>query len=515
MERSIQEPGARRPIRWWPAIAIAVIAVACMTWVWTRNTGNTQDKVVPTFPILFFSAAALFAWLVLFSRIAGRIRLAVFLGTGLLGGLGFALLEIKGVDGNLVPYLGWRFAGERKFDPTTATADASVVAGPDDFPQIYGPNRLAVLDRPSLARDWSASPPRELWRRQVGEACSAFSVVGDAAVTFEQRGENEVVARYDLRTGKQVWLYSGHAPFNTTVGGNGPRSTPTLERGRVHVLGATGNLICLDLATGDKIWSRNVLEDHGANRPDWGMASSPLVVGELVIVQLGNRAAGIAAYDRSTGEPAWRQGEDKGTYTSPLLATVAGVEQVLVVYRNSVAGHDPVTGDVLWQHDWPNPGSERITMPLVVDDRRLLVSAGYGVGSRMLEITRDDDGFHVELLWESRRLKSKFAPMVVREGVVFGLDDGVMVALDPETGERLWKGGRYGHGQFVLVDDLLLVQTEDGDVVLVEATPERHVELGRLPALSGRTWNPLALSGRLMLVRNDREAAVYELETAQ
>lgn len=513
MARGIDSP-RRRPIRWWPAIVIVVVEIALLTWAWTRDVGSVQHKVVPTFPILFFSTVALFAWLVLLSRLAGRTRLRIFVGVAVLVGLGFLLLEIKAVDGNLVPILGFRWTGERHFEDSVARASAPAKPGAADYPQFYGPGRLATLPGPGLDRDWSARPPRELWRREVGDGLGSFAVVGKAAVTFEQRGENEIVVRYDLRTGDQVWTHAYRAPFNTTVGGSGPRSTPTLDESRVYTLGASGDLSCLDLETGREIWSRNVLTDHEVERPDWGLASSPLVVDDLVMVQLGNRGNGLAAYDRSTGVPAWRVGDDRGTYTSPLLATLSGTRQVLVVYHQSVAGHDPLTGEILWDHEWPNPGGERITMPLVIGESRVLVSAGYGVGSRMLRVARDGDELRAELLWESRRLKSKFAPMVLHEGVVYGLDDGVLVALDPETGERIWKRGRYGHGQIILVGDLLVVQAENGDVVLVEATPEEHRELARLGALSGKTWNPPALSGRLLLVRNDREAAAYELEAS-
>jgi len=505
----------RRPIRWWPAVAILVIAVGMLIWAWTRDVGSTQHRVIPSFPILFFSTVALFLWLVLFSRLAGRLRLMIFLGVAAVVALGFMLLEITGVDGNLVPIVGFRFSAEREFDAATASPAGATLPGPDDYAQFYGPGRLTRLAGPPLARDWEQRPPRELWRREVGEGWSSFAVVGNAAVTQEQRGEQEVVARYDLRDGEPVWVHAHDGPFNTTVGGRGPRTTPTIDAGRVFVLGAAGNLSCLDLETGDALWSRNVLQDHDAGLPDWGMASSPLVVGELVLVQLGNQTTGLVAYDRTTGEPVWRKGDDTGTYTSPILAEVAGRELVLVVYHNSVAGHDPLTGEILWRHEWPNPGGERVTMPLVIDHERVLVSAGYGVGSRMLRLVPAGAGFDVELLWESRRLKSKFAPMVYHGGVVYGLDDGVMVALDPESGERLWKGGRYGHGQFILVGDLLLIQAEDGDVVLVEPVPGEHRELTRLSALSDKTWNPPALSGDLLLVRNNLEAAVYELPTVR
>jgi len=257
-----------------------------------------------------------------------------------------------------------------------------------------------------------------------------------------------------------------------------------------------------------------VLADHGAALSDWGMASSPLVAGDLVIVQLSERGVGLVAYDRASGEPAWRAGDDTGSYSSPVLRTLAGRRQVLTVNQRTIAGHDPVTGEVLWQVGWPDPG-ERVSPPLQIADDLLLVSAGYGVGSRLLRLAAAGEAVAVEEVWASPRLKSKFAPLVLREGVVYGLDDGVLVALDPATGERLWKRGRYGHGQLILVEDKLLIQAENGEVVLVAADPAAHRELARLPALSGKTWNPPALAGRLLLVRNNREAACYELPVAE
>ncbi len=501
-----------RSFRWWPGAVILTFAGAATATIWLREAAHTQDKVVNTFPVVFFTVLALFLWMVLFSRLPGRARLAIFLATVALGVAAFFSLEIKGVSGNIVPVLGFRWSGDRTFDAAGAAAGVTA-PGPGDYPQFYGPRRDATLAGPRLARDWQAQPPRELWRREVGEAWSAFAVVGNAAVTQEQRGEDETVVRYELETGEQVWVHADKTRYDTTVGGVGPRATPTIAGGRVYTLGATGILNCLELAGGEKVWSRQVLEDNDAQPSDWGTTSSPLLAGEVVIVQLGLRGTGLAAYHRATGEPAWRAGTDAGSYSMPTLATVAGREQVLMINGRSVAGHDPASGEMLWREPWDLPG-ERISMPLVLGDDRLLVSAAYGVGSRMLRLLPDGDRFDVEELWESRRLKSKFAPLVERDGVVYGLDDGVGVALDPETGERLWKRGRYGHGQLILVGDLLLIMTEKGDVVLVEATPEEHRELARLDAFDSKTWNPPALSGRRLLVRNDREAACYELPVA-
>jgi outer membrane protein assembly factor BamB len=333
-------------------------------------------------------------------------------------------------------------------------------------------------------------------------------------VTQEQRGAEEVVACYHRATGDPIWVHSDSARFETRVGGIGPRATPTLADGAVYALGATGILNRLDLATGTRRWTVDVLADNAASQPNWGMPSSPLVVGGLVVVQLGPNGTLLAAYDRETGERAWLAGADRGSYSSPSLAVLGGNTQIVTVNARSVSGHDPATGEVLWSEAWELPG-ERITPALRLADDLLLVSAGYGVGSRLLRVTPAGARFEVDEVWESRRLKSKFASVVASEGTVFGLDDGVLVALDPATGERLWKRGRYGHGQLLLVGDLLLVQAENGEVVLVEASGEEHRELGRFTALSGKTWNPPALSGDLLLVRNDQEAAAFRLPLAR
>ena len=190
--------------------------------------------------------------------------------------------------------------------------------------------------------------------------------------------------------------------------------------------------------------------------------------------------------------------------------TLAGRRQLVVLNGASVSGHDPATGAVLWEQPFPRE-QPNVAMPLLLDPDRLLVSAGYGVGSKAYRVSEADGALHATLEWESPRLKSKFANLLVHDGFVYGLDDGVLTCLDPATGERRWKGGRHGHGQLLLVAGLLLVQTEEGELVLVDPSPEGYRELTRFPALDGKTWNPPALAGSLLLVRNDREAAAYEL----
>jgi outer membrane protein assembly factor BamB len=214
------------------------------------------------------------------------------------------------------------------------------------------------------------------------------------------------------------------------------------------------------------------------------------------------------------GGTVWMAGDDRAAYSSPVLVDFAAGRQIVSLNASSVTAHDPVSGIVLWRYPFPS-GQPNVAIPLALGGDRLLVSAGYGVGSKLLQIDPGERGSsRVRLLWESPRLKAKLTNPVSFAGSVFGLDDGRLVCLDPQSGERCGRGARYGHGQTLLVGDLLLVQTEGGEVILVEASPHELRELGRFRAFGGKTWNPPALFGRHLLLRTEAEAALFSLPLA-
>jgi outer membrane protein assembly factor BamB len=198
-----------------------------------------------------------------------------------------------------------------------------------------------------------------------------------------------------------------------------------------------------------------------------------------------------------------------------VLTTLAGREQILIVNAQSVTGHDPANGKVLWRFDWPG-STPKVSQPVAIAPDKVLVSAGYGLGAVLLQLTPEPDGelFKLSEVWRNRHLKTKFANVAIRNGFVFGLDEGILACLDLATGERRWKDGRYGHGQLLLIDHVLLVQMESGSVALVEASPDGPRELTRWPALTSKTWNTPALAGPFLLLRNDREAICLKLKTA-
>jgi outer membrane protein assembly factor BamB len=392
-----------------------------------------------------------------------------------------------------------------------------------DFPAFQGPDRTAVLHNVKLARDWNEHPPRELWRVPTGAGWGSFSVVGGYAFTLEQRGNQECVVARELKTGREVWVHKDDAelPKTQLMGGPGPRSTPTIYEGRVYSVGATGIFNCLDGGTGHVIWSKNILADVGGDFPGHGVSGSPLIVDDLVIVDpTGKADASLAAYKRESGERVWAKGHDPAAYASPMLATFGSSAQILNNTTRGLTGHDPRSGTVLWHYDWSNEDGVMCSQPIVHAGApdQVLLTAGYAKGSQLLKIARDDKGtWSATPVWEqpSRHMKTKFTTAVLYGDYVYGLDDGIMQCVDVKTGQQKWKGGRYGHGQILLVDDLIIVQTEPGPVVLIEANPKKLVEHGKVPALTGKTWNCPALAGKHLLVRNDAEAACYEVDLAK
>jgi outer membrane protein assembly factor BamB len=384
------------------------------------------------------------------------------------------------------------------------TADA-------DWPGFRGPARDSVVHGVRIATDWSASPPVPLWRRAIGPAWSSFAVQGELVYTQEQRGEEELVSCYKLHTGEPVWRHGDAIRHWDSEGGPGPRATPTISDGRVYSFGGTGRLNALDAGSGAVVWSHDAAADAHVETPGWGFAGSPLVVGDVVIVAVSGR---LAAYDLASGERRWLGPEGGGGYSSPHLATIDGVPQVLLLRGARSTSVAPADGALLWEHKG-QPGVS-IVQPALTAEGDVLVAAGDsmgGSGIRRLAVAHGPAGWSVEERWMSKGLKPYFNDFVVHEGQAYGFDGGILACIDLANGERKWKGGRYGHGQLVLLpeQDLLLVLSEQGELALVKATPDAFAEVARVPAIQGKTWSHPALVGDVLLVRNSEEMAAFRL----
>jgi outer membrane protein assembly factor BamB len=392
-----------------------------------------------------------------------------------------------------------------------AAAPPAAVSEPPaaEWPGFRGPRRDGVVRGLRIATDWSASPPVELWRRPVGPGWSSFAVDGARLFTQEQRGDDEVVACYDLRTGEPVWRHRDAARFWESNGGAGPRGTPTLHGGRVYALGATGILNALDARDGAVLWTRNAAADTKVEVPGWGFSSSPVVIDDVVIVATAGK---LAAYDARSGQPRWYGPDGGDGYSSPHRVTVDGVTQVLFLSANGAIAVAPADGKVLWEHSWKS--GPRIVQPALTADGDVLVGAGDAV--RRVALTPGGRGWTVEERWTSNGLKPYFNDFVIHDGHAYGFDGRLLAAIDLRDGTRKWKGGRYGSGQLVLLAEqgLLLVISEAGELALVRAAPDQFTELARAPAIQGKTWNHPVVVGDVLLVRNGEEMAAFRLAFA-
>lgn len=400
-----------------------------------------------------------------------------------------------------------------------STADAPVVA-PPYWTDFRGPFRDGHYQQRTIRTKWPAGGLKPIWKQPVGGGYASFVIARGRAFTIEQRGPQEVVAAYDVATGRELWTNRWDALFRESLGGDGPRATPTWADGVVYALGATGELRALEESTGRVTWRRNILDENGATNLDWGMAASPLVVDDtLVVLPGGPDGRSVVAYNRRTGARVWSALSDKQAYASPMLVALGGVRQLLVFAAMRLMGLSPDRGELLWEYPWRTAFDINAGQPLVLSENRVFLSSGYGTGAAVIELVpAGPEGpaprvarFTVREIWRNNRMKNQFTSSVLHDGFIYGLDESILACLDAATGELRWKGGRYGYGQVLLASGHLIVLTEDGELVLVRATPERHEEIVRFPVLDGKTWNHPAMANGFLLIRNLAEMAAFDL----
>jgi outer membrane protein assembly factor BamB len=374
-----------------------------------------------------------------------------------------------------------------------------------------GPRRDGKYEEASIATNWPAGGLREMWRQPVGVGHASFVVADGKAYTIEQRRSQEVVAAYDVNNGRELWTQKWSAEFTDSTG-DGPRATPTWDNGRLYALGATGELRCLDANSGAVIWGKNILSDNQASNLPWAMAAAPLIVDDKVIVLPGGTSGkSVVAYNKNNGAPVWRVLSDTQAYVSPMLVELAGRRQIVVVSASRVVGLAPENGALLWEYSWDTDNGINVSQPIMVDGNRFFISSGYGKGAALVEVKGSGNKFTASTIWENTNMKNKFNSSVLYNGYVYGLDEGILVCLDVNTGERKWKNGRYGYGQIILAGDHLIVTSDQGDVALVNATPSQYTEVARFPAVKGQTWNYPAIAGGRLLVRNSSEMVAYDI----
>ena len=525
--------------------ALGVMALALGgAWLLKHETMWVPWLLAYALPVL---SLAFVAWAVATRRLPDRLRRATMVATILVACGAWLLLRQDGINGDHNAKFSWRWsasseerllaAGEPATVPSTsnvatsatpaanapaaapaasatpgASKDAATPAAPPvnvreaEWPGFRGPKRDGIVRGVKIKTDGSGSPPVQMWHRPVGPGWSSFAVNGDLIYTQEQRGDNEVVACYKASTGQPVWSHKDATRFFESNAGAGPRATPTLSNGRVYAFGATGILNVLDAGRGTVVWSRNVSDDTGVKVPFWGFAGSPVVINDVVIVAAAGQLVG---YDVTTGNRRWLGPNGGGSYSSPQLVTIDGVQQVLLMSGAGLTSVAPADGKQLWQHAW---SSSSIVQPALTPEGDVLITSQDG-GARRIAIAHGAGGWSAAERWTSNTLKPYFNDFVIHKGHAYGFDGRILSCIDLKDGQRKWKGGRYGNGQLVLLadQDALLVLSEEGELVLVGASPDQFTEIAKFPAIEGKTWNHPVLVGDVLLVRNSEQMAAFRL----
>lgn len=381
-------------------------------------------------------------------------------------------------------------------------------ASADDWPQFLGPNRTGVSAEKGLIQDWPADGPRELWRVPCRGGLSGVAVVGNIAVTMTQQAQQAVTA-FDVVSGKQLWS-TPIAPIYKNQMGNGPRATPTIVDDHAYAFTGDGTLVSIESKSGKLNWKKAIVKGLGGKPADYGMASSPLVIDGLVIVTTGVSGATLVACDVRSGEVRWKAGDDSAGYSSPRVATLGGVRQVIAFTGSSAGGYDPKTGKQLWSYRFVTDYECNIAIPVVLGEN-VLISAGENHGSAMLTPTKSG----VKEVWRSfgktSSLRSEWQTPVLIGEHLYGLDNqgsaGPITNLncvEAETGKRVWQERRFGKSNLTLADNRLWFSTMKGELVLVKPSPEGFRELGRKRYLGMTRQAPTIANGRLF-IRDEAE----------
>jgi outer membrane protein assembly factor BamB len=566
-----------KPLRLWPAVVLMALILLCRYVPRFIEGASSEFWYVPVFlPML--GGLLMLIWWVAGSRATGREKLLGFLGfilatvvivmlshasmrgvltnylTFPLGVLAFGVgailnrqrvpkkrvagillcsvlamsvtlfLQNTGIKGDYAFDLTSRWSsspGEATWatqtKATTPGAAVETAIASSEWPGFRGADRMGHVNAPKLATDWKANAPKLLWKKPVGAGWSSFAVAGAYAFTQEQRGGHEVTACYEVATGNEVWTQQREARFDEAMGGPGPRSTPTLAEGAVFVASATGMLQRLKAGTGEVVWQQDLLKLSGREPLMWGFSSSPLVTHSMVIVYAGGKDnKGLMAFDSSTGVARWSLPCGAESYSSPQLSKVLGEECVLMLTNDGLLVVEPASGKVRLSYEWKFEGY-RALQPTVSGQDTVLLPTPMSEGTRAIRLSKKGDELAAEELWTTRHMKPDFTELLAHKGYLYGIDGSMFSCVDLKTGTRVWKDGRYGKGQSLLLEssDQILIAAEDGRVVLLQADPTAHKEVTSFQALKGKTWNHPVLVGEKLLVRNSYEAACYVLPVVQ
>jgi outer membrane protein assembly factor BamB len=384
-----------------------------------------------------------------------------------------------------------------------------------DWPQLFGPTRNGVSTETDLLLTWPKTGPTRVWQRNIGLGYSGPVVAAGRVIVFYRNKDEEVIECLDTAKGDSKWKYAYACKYSDNYGkGDGPRATPVIDGKRVYTLGADGTLTCVDFDKGTKVWARNISTDYEVRPSFFGVGTTPLVEGDLLLVNVGGKGSGVVAFDKETGKEAWKATDEGASYSSPVAATIDGTRHVFFFTRPGILSLDPKTGAVRFSKRWRAriDASVNAAVPLVIGDQ-VLYSSSYRTGAILLKVKKDA----AEEVWKSDEvLSAHYSSMVAKGDYVFGFDgrqeEGARLrCIDAKAGKVLWSKEGFGCGTIILVADHLVILTETGELVLVEASPKAYREVARAKVLQP-TRAPIAFADGYVFARDDERVICLKLK---
>jgi len=377
-------------------------------------------------------------------------------------------------------------------------------AGAADWPQWRGPNREGISDE----KGWVAGNPKLLWKANVGTGCSSFSVVGDLVFTMGN-GDKDTGSVYclDAKSGKILWQHSYPSALEPTMFEGGQCSTPTVDGDSVFALGRQGQFFCLNKTTGAVVWSKDFLKDFSVKMAKWGYCGSPLVLGDKVIIEVGAKGASAVAFDKATGKVIWQAGDEAQSYGSPYAFMQDGKQCVAFFNTFGLVVREAADGKEVMRYPWKTQYDINPTTPIVADGK-VFISSGYGHGAALLPLGVADP----KPLWENKAMRNHINSCVLWQGNLYGFDDATLTCMEFATGNVKWKQAGLGKGALIFADGKLIIQTEEGALVIADASPTAYKEISKTPAVAKKSWvNPVLANGRIYTRNNNGEVVCFDV----
>ena len=407
------------------------------------------------------------------------------------------------------------------FYGVVSTVDAS------DWPQWRGPDKDGISRETGLLKEWPDGGPQVLWRVPLGEGFSGISVVDERVYSMFSEDDDEFVVCLNASNGEEIWRFRSGSNYIESMGGNGPRATPTIDGELLFTVTAQGKLYALNTENGEKVWSHDLKGEFGGKIPRWGTCTSPLVEGDLLLVEVGGTdGKSIVAFDKKNGDVVWSSHTDILGYSSPIAVTIGGIRQLIVFTGTQLVSVSPENGQLYWTYPWQTEYDVNAATPVFIPPDKIFISSGYGKGAAVVQVSvmastepnaKEDEGeknraeIQVEQIWKNEKMKNHFATSVLHDDYLYGFDNAILKCIDASTGMEKWKTRGYGKGTLMLADEHLIILSDRGKLGLAEATPSSYNEVASAEILSGLCWTVPTLANGKLYARNEKEMVCLDI----